>query len=64
MNKDNIRVYDKFFYHLEDIRCRDCLHYVKRRGCPHEKCLYEAEKAHATENGRIKLERGALKWDM
>jgi len=58
------RIFNKFEYHLEDIHCRDCLHYVKRRGCTYDKCLYEVEKAEAAANDRIKRERGALKWDM
>ena len=58
------RIYDKFEYHLEDVRCCDCLHYRKKLGCPHDKCLYETEKTEAIANDRIKREPGWFKWDM
>jgi len=66
--KDNVRIYDKFEYHTEDISCASCLHYekseVKKRGCPFTVCPYADFKAEAIANGRIKRARGFFKWDM
>lgn len=60
----NIRIYDRFEYHLEDLDCSDCLHRKKqtKRGCGLAVCLYEDIRTDATTNGRVKRKRGWNKW--
>ena len=60
---DYTRIYNKFEYHLEDLECADCLHYIdKKCGCERDECCCEDIRADAIANGRIKRERGWFKW--
>ncbi|MDR1329905.1 MAG: hypothetical protein LBK23_09930 [Oscillospiraceae bacterium] len=60
------RIFDRFEYHLEDISCRDCLHYKpksrhRKNGCGRAVCAYEDIRRACIANGRVKRKRGFFK---
>ena len=60
---NNIKPHNEFEYHLEDIDCAYCLHYIRKRksqerGCDREECCCEDICADAIANGRITRDRG------
>ena len=60
----SVRIHDKFQYHMEDMDCRYCVYFqCKTKPYPLEVCCCEHEKREALENGRIKRNPGAMKWD-
>ena len=60
-DKKNVRIYNKFQYHIEDADCKYCLYYKgKVRGCTLTACSCEDIRLDAIANGRIKRERGAV----
>jgi hypothetical protein len=55
----NTRIYDRFYYHAEDLNCSYCL--LKKRktkfnphGCGEDACRFEGIRLEAIANGRIK----------
>jgi len=62
--KQNVYIFNRFEYHLDDCDCIYCLHSNgKKQGCTFNKCLYDDIKQDATEHKRIERERGFDKWD-
>ena len=58
------RIYDKFEYHLEDVKCEFCSNFISnKRGCKLAKCPFEDIRQDAIKHGRIKRRRGYFKWD-
>ena len=55
--KDNVRIVDKFAYHLVDCDCQYCANRGKR-ACKLIGCAFEDIKQEAIANGRIERKRG------
>jgi hypothetical protein len=60
---ENTRIYNRFSYHLEDIDCHDCLHYIRKgkndkTACGEDICRFEDIRQDAIKNGRIKRPKG------
>ena len=57
------RIHDRFEYHAEDLDCRDCLHFDRKKkngktGCGLDVCRYDDIRQTAIANGRIKRPKG------
>jgi len=60
------RIHDKFEYHIEDIDCYDCLHYIRKSkkhktGCHQKFCRYGNIRIEALKNKRTKRPPGWFK---